>query len=345
MSYPASPTDSAPLSGSDGIPLSLGRQLVANGCVTARQLDLALQRHRTGGEKSPSDEHLVGRTLVEMGYITQANLLDCLSRQFARERESYQVDTSLDPVINLEGVVKILDGRRVLDAVDLAIPANRVTAIIGMSGGGKSVILKHMVGLMKPDQGVVKVGGVPLGKLSNRELSRVRGRFSLLFQGGALFDSLNVHDNVAFPLREKTRLSESVIHARVMRCLEEVNLVGMERKFPDELSGGMMKRAALARALVTDPEILLLDEPTAGLDPIIENAIHYLICDTYMRTRYTMVVISHAVPEIFKWCHHVIALHKGKVLYSGPSREVGQSRDPVLRQFIHGELDGPIQVI
>ncbi|MBF0417226.1 MAG: ATP-binding cassette domain-containing protein [Magnetococcales bacterium] len=130
-----------------------------------------------------------------------------------------------------------------------------------------------------------------------------------------------------------------------MRCLEEVNLVGMERKFPDELSGGMMKRAALARALVTDPEILLLDEPTAGLDPIIENAIHYLICDTYLRTRYTMVVISHAVPEIFKWCHHVIALHKGKVLYSGPSHEVGQSRDPVLRQFIHGELDGPIQVI
>ncbi|MBF0417950.1 MAG: ATP-binding cassette domain-containing protein, partial [Magnetococcales bacterium] len=138
-----------------------------------------------------------------MGYISQANLLDCLYQQFARERDAYQVEPGVDPVIRLEGVVKILDGRRVLDAVDLAIPTNRVTAIIGMSGGGKSVILKHMVGLMKPDQGVVRVGGVPLAKLSGRELSRMRGRFSLLFQGGALFDSLNVHDNVALPLREK----------------------------------------------------------------------------------------------------------------------------------------------
>ncbi|MBF0191799.1 MAG: ATP-binding cassette domain-containing protein [Magnetococcales bacterium] len=245
----------------------------------------------------------------------------------------------------MERVVKILDNRRVLDAVDLSIPANRVTAIIGMSGGGKSVTLKHMVGLMKPDQGTVWVGEEALGRLSSRELTRVRGRFSLLFQGGALFDSMNVFDNVAFPLREKTGLAEAEIRLRVMRCLEEVNLVGMERKYPDELSGGMMKRAALARALVTNPEILLLDEPTAGLDPIIENAIHYLICDTFMRTRYTMVVISHAVPEIFNWCHHVIVLHRGKVLFSGPSREVVTSRDPVIRQFIRGDLDGPIQVI
>ncbi|MBF0341368.1 MAG: ATP-binding cassette domain-containing protein [Magnetococcales bacterium] len=280
-----------------------------------------------------------------MGCISQAELLGCLSRQFAQERDAYQVSSDIPPVIRLEQVVKILDGRRVLDAVDLAIPANRVTAIIGMSGGGKSVIMKHMVGLMKPDQGSVWVGEHSLGRISGRELTRVRGRFSLLFQGGALFDSLNVFDNVAFPLREKTRLSEIDIRARVMRCLEEVNLVGMERKFPDELSGGMMKRAALARALVTNPEILLLDEPTAGLDPIIENAIHYLICDTFMRTRYTMVVISHAVPEIFKWSHHVIVLHRGKVLFSGPSREVMASPDPVIRQFIRGDLDGPIQVI
>ncbi|MBF0629141.1 MAG: ATP-binding cassette domain-containing protein [Magnetococcales bacterium] len=280
-----------------------------------------------------------------MGYIDQSALHECLYRQFATERENYLVDSVVQPVIQFERVVKVLDGRRVLDAVDLTIPANRVTAIIGMSGGGKSVLLKHMVGLMKPDQGTVRVGEQPLAGLFGRELSRVRGRFSLLFQGGALFDSLNVYDNVAFPLREKTKCSETEIRARVMRCLEEVNLVGMERKYPDELSGGMMKRAALARALVTDPEILLLDEPTAGLDPIIENAIHYLICDTFLRTRYTMVIISHAVPEIFKWCHHVIVLHRGKVLFSGPSREVNASSDPVIRQFIRGDLDGPIQVI
>ncbi|MBF0126251.1 MAG: ATP-binding cassette domain-containing protein [Magnetococcales bacterium] len=280
-----------------------------------------------------------------MGYITQSALLDCLFEQFTRERNAYLCDPREPPSIRLAEVVKILDGRRVLDAVELAIPAHRVTAIIGMSGGGKSVILKHMVGLMKPDQGEVWVGDQPLGRLSSRKLTRVRNRFSYLFQGGALFDSLNVYDNVAFPLREKTGLSQKEIHQRVMRCLEEVNLFGMEGKFPDELSGGMMKRAALARALVTDPEILLLDEPTAGLDPIIENAIHYLICDTYMRTRYTMVVISHAVPEIFRWCHHVIALHKGKVLFSGPSREIKESRDPVIQQFIRGDIDGPIQVI
>ncbi|MBF0212048.1 MAG: ATP-binding cassette domain-containing protein [Magnetococcales bacterium] len=281
-----------------------------------------------------------------MGLLSQASLLDCLYRQFAAERDAYQVSSrQQDAVIRLEQVVKILDGRRVLDAVDLAIPANRITAIIGMSGGGKSVILKHMVGLMKPDQGTVWVGDQPLGRLSNRALNEVRRRFSLLFQGGALFDSMSVFDNVAFPLREKTNLPETEIRDRVVRSLEQVNLVGMEGKYPDELSGGMMKRAALARALVTDPEILLLDEPTAGLDPIIENAIHHLICDTFMRTRYTMVVISHAVPEIFKWCHHVIALHRGKVLFSGPSREVNGSRDPVIRQFIHGDLDGPIQVI
>ncbi|MEO5334715.1 MAG: ATP-binding cassette domain-containing protein [Magnetococcus sp. YQC-5] len=329
-------------------PLPIGQQLVANGCITENELNLAL-RKQTAEHPETTKMHMVGHTLVEMGYITQSTLLGCLYQQFTQERNSYTVRSGERPIIRLEQVVKILDGRRVLDAVDLAIPANRVTAIIGMSGGGKSVILKHMVGLMKPDQGKVWVGDKVLGSISGRELTKVRNRFSLLFQGGALFDSMNVYDNVAFPLREKTKLSEEEIRSRVMWCLEEVNLIGMEQKFPDELSGGMMKRTALARALVTEPEIVLLDEPTAGLDPIIENAIHYLICDTFMRTRYTMVVISHAVPEIFKWCHHVIVLHKGKVLFSGPSRELSSSNestlDPIIRQFISGDIDGPIQVI
>ncbi len=323
--------------------LPIGEQLVVNGCVTAQELESAL-RHQTVHAEMANDQ-LIGKTLVKMGAISHTALLDCLFHQFSCERDAYCYDINDTPIIRLEKVVKILDGRRVLDAVDLAIPANRVTAIIGMSGGGKSVILKHMVGLMKPNQGEIWIGDQPLGKLSARQLNQVRRRFSLLFQGGALFDSLNVYDNVAFPLRERTKLSETEIRQRVMRRLEEVNLVGMEQKYPDELSGGMMKRVALARALVTDPEILLLDEPTAGLDPIIENAIHYLICDTFMRTRYTMVIISHAVPEIFKWCHHVIALHKGKVLFAGPSSEINTTSDPIIKQFIHGDLDGPIQVI
>ncbi|MBF0098079.1 MAG: ATP-binding cassette domain-containing protein [Magnetococcales bacterium] len=248
-------------------------------------------------------------------------------------------------MIRFDNVAKTLDGRQVLDGLNLEIPAHKITAIIGISGGGKSVTLKHMVGLMRPDRGDVWVGDQPISRLSGQKLNAVRRRFSLLFQEGALFDSLNVTDNVAFPLRETTALTEVEIRHRVETALQEVNLAGMGHKFPDELSGGMKKRAALARALVTQPEIILLDEPTAGLDPIIENAIHYLICDTYMRTRYTIVCISHAVPAIFDWCHHVVVLHRGRVLASGPSLDIRNSTDPTIKQFISGDLDGPIQVI
>ncbi|MGN7614061.1 ABC transporter ATP-binding protein, partial [Magnetococcales bacterium HHB-1] len=210
---------------------------------------------------------------------------------------------------------------------------------------GKSVTLKHMVGLMKPEKGTVWIDNDPINQLSAKKLNQVRKRFSMLFQSSALFDSMNVFDNVAFPLREKTELTEEEIHKRVTKSLIEVNLAAMGEKFPDELSGGMMKRAALARALATRPEIILLDEPTAGLDPIIENSIHHLICDTYMRSRYTMVVISHAIPEIFHWCHHVVVLHHGKILASGPSLDILESDHPVIKQFINGNLDGPIKVI
>ncbi|MBF0285426.1 MAG: ATP-binding cassette domain-containing protein [Magnetococcales bacterium] len=248
-------------------------------------------------------------------------------------------------MIRFEKVEKVLDGRKVLDGIDLAIPEGRITAIIGVSGGGKSVTIKHMIGLMKPDKGKVWVGEDEISALSNRRLQQVRRRFSLLFQGGALFDSLNVFDNVAFPLRENTPLSEEEIRLQVEQRLTQVNLLAGGNKFPDELSGGMLKRVALARALVTDPEIILLDEPTAGLDPIIENAIHHLICDTYLRSRYTMVFISHAVPEIFHWCHHMVVLHQGRVLAAGPARAIQESDDPAIQQFIHGRLDGPIKVI
>ena len=324
-------------------PLPMGQRLVANDCISQSQLQSALERQE--GAKRADQEDLIGRTLVDLGYISQPALLDCLFHQFTRERVAYKLNPNAPAIIRLSNVEKNLDGRRVLDGIDLEIPAKKITAIIGISGGGKSVTFKHMVGLMKPDQGSVWVGDDDLAQVSNRKLSKIRQRFSMLFQGGALFDSLDVYDNVAFPLRETTDLSEAEIQKRVERSLAEVNLSGMGHKFPDELSGGMSKRAALARALVTRPEIILLDEPTAGLDPIIENAIHYLICDTYMRTRYTMVCISHAVPGIFEWCHHAVVLHKGKVLAAGPSLDIRNSKDPIIQQFIKGELDGPIQVI
>ncbi|MBF0108492.1 MAG: ATP-binding cassette domain-containing protein [Magnetococcales bacterium] len=245
----------------------------------------------------------------------------------------------------MKGVEKRLDGRAVLDGIDIDIPKNHVTAILGISGGGKSVTLKHFVGLMRPDRGTVTIDGKNIEAMAPRDLQNIRRRISLLFQGGALFDSLDVFDNIAFPLRETSTMSEAEIQGRVTRALEAVNLAGMERKFPDELSGGMNKRVALARALITQPEIILLDEPTAGLDPIIENAIHHLVCDTFMRTRTTMVLISHAIPAIFKWCHHAIVLHQGKVRASGPTLAIQESDDPIIRQFIHGDVDGPVTVL
>jgi phospholipid/cholesterol/gamma-HCH transport system ATP-binding protein len=319
----------------------VGQHLLEKGYITKKQLDETLEECK----KNNQEEYLIGRIMVEKELITQSQLLDCLFEQFTLERVAYQFETDIPAKIQFKGIEKTLDGRRVLDGLDLEVPANKITAIIGISGGGKSVTLKHMVGLMKPDKGEVWVDGNELGSISNKQLNTIRKRFSLLFQGGALFDSLNVFDNVAFPLRETTDLPEEDISARVMRALKNVNLSGMEKKFPDELSGGMQKRTALARALVIRPDIILLDEPTAGLDPIIEKAIHYLVCDTFMRTRYTMVIISHAVPAIFDWCHHVIVFHQGKVRASGPSMEIRKSEDPVIKQFINGDLDGPIQFV
>lgn len=321
----------------------LGQRLLASGCISDHQLEEALSAQSS---LDPEEiNHLIGRTLVSLGHLTPARLRSCLADLFAEECRDYRANPHVRSSLSLKGVEKQLDGRTVLDGVDLDIPHGHITAIIGMSGGGKSVTLKHLVGLMRPDCGTISLHGEDLVALSPKALQAARRRFSLLFQGGALFDSLSVFDNVAFPLRETTDTSEDEIKKRVMRALEEVNLVGMEYKFPDELSGGMNKRAALARALITRPEIILLDEPTAGLDPIIENAIHHLICDTFMRTRTTMVIISHAVPAIFKWCHHVVVLHQGKVRASGPTLAIQESIDPVIRQFIHGDVDGPVHVL
>jgi phospholipid/cholesterol/gamma-HCH transport system ATP-binding protein len=249
------------------------------------------------------------------------------------------------PAIRLVDIVKTLDGRKVLDRITLDIPRQRITAVIGLSGAGKSVMLKHMIGLERPDGGQVLVDGVDLTRLSKRELYRVRRRFGMLFQGGALFDSLDVFENVAFPLREKTALGEAEIRERVHLRLAQVGLERAGGKYPDELSGGMVRRAALARAMVTEPEILLLDEPTTGLDPIIRNSILNLICHMYHKHCFTMVMISHDIPDIFRWSHHVVVLHDGKVVVSAPAEEVFHSSDPFVQQLIHGDIAGPVHVM
>lgn len=254
-------------------------------------------------------------------------------------------DPDGEPVIRLVALEKTLDGKKVLDGVNLDVPRQRITSIIGLSGAGKSVMLKHMIGLIRPDRGQVLVDGVDLSRLSREELYKVRGRFGMLFQGGALFDSLTVYENVAFPLREKTALEEDEIRERVLQRLAQVGLEGARGKYPDELSGGMVRRVALARAMVTDPEIILFDEPTTGLDPIIRNSILNLICHTYHRHCFTMVMISHDIPEIFQWSHYVVVLHDGKVVEAGPTAEVVRSANPLVQQLIRGDITGPVHLM
>ncbi|HEV8711787.1 MAG TPA: ABC transporter ATP-binding protein [Candidatus Binatia bacterium] len=232
--------------------------------------------------------------------------------------------------------------QQVLNGVNLEIPDGSIYVIIGRSGAGKSVLLKHFIGLLRPDEGEVWVDGEEISKLHGRALNRVRSRFGMLFQGGALFDSLTVYDNVAFPLREKTRLSEAVIREKVQERLAQVGLSGIDEKFPSELSGGMRKRVALARALISEPEFLLFDEPTTGLDPIRVNSIHQLILDLHRLLHLTAVVVSHEIPEIFSLATHVAMLHEGVIVATGTPAEIQASSDPVVHQFITGQTEGPI---
>ena len=237
----------------------------------------------------------------------------------------------------MRGLVKRFGDQPVLRGVDLEVPAGSITVIIGRSGGGKSVFLKHLLGLLRPDQGEVRVAGVDVGRLSGRALDAVRARYGVVFQGGALFDSLTCFENVAFPLREKTRLPGGEVVARVRRALEQVGLTDVERKYPAEVSGGMRKRVAIARALVTEPEIIFFDEPTTGLDPILVNTIHRLILDLHRRYRFTAVMVSHEIPEIFTLADTVAMLHDGRIVEVGSPATIQASANPVVQRFIRGE--------
>ena len=237
-------------------------------------------------------------------------------------------------MIKLIGVQKTLGGQQVLQGIDLSIPTGKLTTIIGRSGEGKSVLLKHMIGLLQPDRGEVWVGDVEISRLKGMRLNDVRKRFAMLFQGAALFDSLTVFDNVAFPLREKLRMKEPDVAKRVEEKLEQVGLNGMGHKFPAELSGGMRKRAGLARALVMEPEIILFDEPTTGLDPLMVKSIHDLIVTTQRRFGFTAVMVSHEIPEIFGISDWVAMLQRGKIALMAPASEFQQTTDAEIREFI-----------
>jgi phospholipid/cholesterol/gamma-HCH transport system ATP-binding protein len=237
-------------------------------------------------------------------------------------------------MLKLVGVTKTLGGQQVLRGVDLAVPEGKLTTIIGRSGEGKSVLLKHMIGLLQPDSGEVWVDDVEISRLRGHALNEVRKRFAMLFQGAALFDSLTVFENVAFPLREKLRLKGSEVASRVEEKLDQVGLTGMGHKFPAELSGGMRKRAGLARALVMQPEIMLFDEPTTGLDPLMAKSIHDLITSMQRKFGFTAVMVSHEIPEIFGISDYVAMLKHGKIAAMAEPCEFQRTTDPEIKEFI-----------
>ncbi len=251
--------------------------------------------------------------------------------------------TSSSPIIKVDELRKSFGQQAVLNGLSIEIARGEILAIIGRSGTGKSVLLKHLIGLLRPDSGRVLIAGEDIHQARGRHLARIRERLDMLFQGGALFDSLSVKENIAFPLREKTKMSEVEIHASVSNCLKDVGLEGIEDKFPAELSGGMRKRVALARALVQRPEIMLFDEPTTGLDPILVQAIHQLIYDTHKQFGYTAVIVSHEIPRIFEIATRVAMLHNGVILEATSTEQFQQSVNPVIQQFISGHLEGPLQ--
>ena len=248
-------------------------------------------------------------------------------------------------MIKVVDLHKTFGGQAVLKGINLELETGKVTTIIGGSGSGKTVLLKHLNALLLPNHGSVLVDGKDITKLGERELNEVRQKFGVLFQGAALLDSMTLYDNVAFPLREKTKMSENEIRKRVEERLAQVGLAGMGYKYPAEVSGGMKKRAGLARALAMEPEIVLFDEPTTGLDPLLGKSIHQLIRKMHSTFGFTGVIVSHDIPEVFKISDRVAMLANGIIEEVGTTQEFLASKNTVVRQFLQGDVEGPLAVL
>ncbi|MBA4393894.1 MAG: ABC transporter ATP-binding protein [Desulfobacca sp.] len=241
-------------------------------------------------------------------------------------------------MIRLINLNKSFRRQQVLKDLNLTIPSGQTTVIIGRSGGGKSVLLKHIIGLIRPDSGEIWIDEEEFNRLRERDLYRIRKRFGMLFQEGALFDSMTIGENVAFPLREHRKLTAQEIERVVAEKLALVGLSGVEEKMPSELSGGMRKRAALARAIALDPDILLFDEPTTGLDPIMTASIDQLIIETQKRFQMTCVVISHDIQSVFRIAHNIAMLYEGKIIEQGPPETFRQSTNKLVQDFLLGRI-------
>ena len=248
-----------------------------------------------------------------------------------------------EPKIRIRGLRKSFGRKVVLDGLDLEVAPGESVVIIGGSGSGKSVLLKHVIGLLFPDGGTVEVDGKQPAKLGNREITEFRRKFGMSFQEGALFDSMTVRQNVAFPLQRLTRLTRAQIQERVDACLEMVHLErDAAEKMPAQLSGGMRRRVGFARAIAHEPEILLFDEPTTGLDPVTTAVVGDVIAEIREKTRATTLTISHDLQSAFKIGDRIAMLHGGKIIAAAPPREFQRLPDPRVQQFLRGSAEGPL---
>ena len=240
------------------------------------------------------------------------------------------------PLIQFKNVSKRFGKQIVLKDANLSIYEGEVTTLIGKSGEGKSVLLKHIIGLMRPDSGQILFRGKTLSKMRKKERRELKRKFSYMFQSNALFDSMTVFENIALPLKEGDNLHEEKIKTMVHEKMRQLDLDEIDYKYPSQLSGGMKKRVALARALVTDPEIVLFDEPTTGLDPIRKSAVHSMISDYQKRFGFTGLVVSHEIPEIFYISQRIIMIQDGGIIFEGGPEEIQLTSDPVIMAFIRG---------
>src|SRR6267154_3655467 len=245
-------------------------------------------------------------------------------------------------MIRVWSLKKKIGQQEILRGIDLEVATGETLAIIGRSGGGKSVLLKHLVGLMTPDAGEIWIQGQNIIGMNERQLGEIRKKVGILFQSGALFDSMTVEDNIAFPLREAGERDAKVLHAKVAEMLEVMEMEGHEDKMPESLSGGMKKRVGLARSIIRRPSCVLYDEPTSGLDPVVADSINRLIRRLQQRFGMTSVVVTHDMKNAFDVADRIAYLHEGRIYFQGTSSELQQSSDPLIQDFLLGRSEqGP----
>jgi phospholipid/cholesterol/gamma-HCH transport system ATP-binding protein len=248
-------------------------------------------------------------------------------------------DRDVSAMISVRGLVKRIGTQEILRGVELEVPVGETLAIIGRSGGGKSVLLKHLIGLMRPNAGEIWVEGQNITTMSERELAAIREKVGILFQGSALFDSMSVEENIAFPLHEAGERDQKIIREKVHEMLEVMELEGNEAKMPESLSGGMKKRVGLARAIVRRPSCILYDEPTSGLDPVVSDSINRLIRRLQERYGVTSIVVTHDMKSAFDVANYIAYLHEGRIYFHGTATELQQSTDPLLQDFLLGRSE------